>query len=52
MSTITKFFFDSADIMGDLNLAKNSWKKVLSSFNKETTYNTTSQLVQKKEKAA
>jgi hypothetical protein len=41
MLTITKFFFDSADVVGDLNLANNSWIKVLSSFNKETTYKET-----------
>lgn len=37
-SIITKFFLDSADVEGDLNLANNSWIKVLSSFNKDTTY--------------
>jgi len=41
---ITRFFFDSADVAGDLNLANNSWIKVLSSFNKETTYKRTPQL--------
>ena len=37
-SIITKFFLDSADVEGNLNLANNSWINVLSSFNKETTY--------------
>ena len=50
MSIITKFFFDSADVVGDLNLANNSWIKVLSSFNEEITYNKMLQLVQKKQK--
>lgn len=35
---ITKVFFDSVEVVGDFNLANNSWMKVLSSFNKETTY--------------
>lgn len=37
-TTITKFFFDSVEVLDDFNLANNSWIKVLSSFNKETTY--------------
>lgn len=43
-SKITKFFLDSAEVEGDLNLANNSWIKVLSSFNIETTYKRTTQL--------
>lgn len=43
-SKITKFFLDSAEVEGDLNLANNSWIKVLSSFNKETTYKRITQL--------
>lgn len=34
----TKVFLDSTEMLGDLNLENNSWMKVLSSFNKETTY--------------
>lgn len=34
---ITNFFFDSAETVDDFNLANNSWIKVLSSFNNETT---------------
>lgn len=34
----TKFFFDSAEVVDDFNFANNSWIKVLSSFNNETTY--------------
>jgi hypothetical protein len=33
----TIFFFDSGEVVGDLNLANNSRINVLSSFNKETT---------------
>jgi hypothetical protein len=33
----TIFFFDSGEVVGDLNLAKNSRINALSSFNKETT---------------
>ncbi len=43
-SKITKFFLDSAEVEGDLNLTNNSWIKVLSSFSKETTYNKITQL--------
>jgi len=34
---LTIFFFDSGEVVGDFNLANNSWINVLSSFNKETT---------------
>lgn len=47
---ITKFFLDSAEVLDNLNLTNSSWIKVLSSFNKETTYNKVMWLEAKKPK--